>query len=274
MVAQNAVKHGLLAKEVVIKGEDPGEFEFYRDQMLAELAPVGQMEAMLAARVVSLSWRLQRAERLQGAAFDAMYEKLTAEPVSKLPALLGFKRAERPAGEAGRGDAELTLGRVVVRDYSNARVLDRLLMYERRIEQSLYRTIGELQKQRLMRELDPAAAGATPEGGLAKVSSLKLEVSSDQPTLPTSQEPLDGGTTNTAPVGAAAPAEMLYHSNIPSFRGSRHASGLPDGQEPSCETNPIAASSPEGQALCGTEVIHCPSQNGFGKTNPISPSLR
>jgi len=33
-VAQNAVKHGLLAREVVIKGEDPGEFEFYRDQML------------------------------------------------------------------------------------------------------------------------------------------------------------------------------------------------------------------------------------------------
>ncbi|MCX5643478.1 MAG: hypothetical protein NTZ17_02160 [Phycisphaerae bacterium] len=66
-VAQNAVKHGLLAQEVVIKGEDPGEFEFYRDQMLGELAPVGQVEAMLAARVVSLSWRLQRAERLQGA---------------------------------------------------------------------------------------------------------------------------------------------------------------------------------------------------------------
>ena len=42
VVAQNAVKHGLLAKEVVVKGEDPGEFEFYRDQMLAELAPAGR----------------------------------------------------------------------------------------------------------------------------------------------------------------------------------------------------------------------------------------
>jgi hypothetical protein len=34
VVSQNAVKHGLLAREVVIKGEDSGEFEFYRDQML------------------------------------------------------------------------------------------------------------------------------------------------------------------------------------------------------------------------------------------------
>ncbi|MCX5644073.1 MAG: hypothetical protein NTZ17_05230 [Phycisphaerae bacterium] len=192
VVSQNAVKHGLLAQEVVIKGEDPGEFEFYRDQMLGELAPVGQMEAMLAARVVSLSWRLQRAEQLQGAAFDAMYEKLTAEPVIKLPALLRCKRADRPAGEAGRDDGALPLGRVVVRDYSNARVLDRLLMYERRIEQSLYRTMGELRKQRLMREMDTPATGATAEGGVTEVSSRKWGVSSEEsaalcpPSLPTS----------------------------------------------------------------------------------------
>jgi hypothetical protein len=42
VVAQNAVKHALLAQEVVLRGEDPGEFEFYRDQRLGELAPVGQ----------------------------------------------------------------------------------------------------------------------------------------------------------------------------------------------------------------------------------------
>ena len=69
VISQNAVRHGLLAREVVIKGEDPGEFEFYRDQMLGELAPAGSVESVLAERVVSLSWRLQRAERLQGAAF-------------------------------------------------------------------------------------------------------------------------------------------------------------------------------------------------------------
>ena len=34
VVSQNAVKHGLLARQAVIVGEDPGEFEFYREQML------------------------------------------------------------------------------------------------------------------------------------------------------------------------------------------------------------------------------------------------
>ena len=53
--SQNAVRHGLLAQQVVIRGEDPGEFEFYRQQMLGELAPAGAMESMLAQRVVGLA---------------------------------------------------------------------------------------------------------------------------------------------------------------------------------------------------------------------------
>jgi len=58
----------------------------------------------------------------------------------------------------------LALGRVVSRDFANYRVLDRLGLYERRIEHSLYRTMGELQKLRLLRELDPPMeAESTPK---------------------------------------------------------------------------------------------------------------
>jgi hypothetical protein len=46
---------------------------------------------------------------------------------------------------------------VVLRDFANSRVLDRLLMYERRMEHSLYKTLAELQKLRLVRELDRPA---------------------------------------------------------------------------------------------------------------------
>ncbi|MBN2128115.1 MAG: hypothetical protein JW741_01410, partial [Sedimentisphaerales bacterium] len=62
-VAQNAVKHGLLARDAVIRGEDPDEFALFRDEMLDELAPVGALESMLAGRIVGLAWRLRRAER-------------------------------------------------------------------------------------------------------------------------------------------------------------------------------------------------------------------
>ena len=148
VAAQNAVRHGLLAKEVVIKGEDPGEFEFYREQMLAELAPAGQMESMLAQRIVGLSWRLRRAERLQTAAFDKVEDQKEPEPAmppelaSKMLALLAESNWHPPV------PAVPAFGRRAVQDFSLERVLDRMLVYERRIESSLYRTMAELRKLR------------------------------------------------------------------------------------------------------------------------------
>lgn len=46
--SQNAIKHGLLAREAVVRGEDPGEFEVYREEMLEDLSPAGTVETMLA----------------------------------------------------------------------------------------------------------------------------------------------------------------------------------------------------------------------------------
>jgi len=163
-VAQNAVKHGLRTERAVIVGEDLGEFELYRDEMLAELAPAGAMESMLAERVVSLSWRLRRAERVQNEAFDALITKDTASPLARLTQSLLPKGPARPGGDFGNGEDESALGRVVVNDFSNGRVLDRLLMYERRIEHSLYRTMTELQRLRLMREIESQTENPTRQG--------------------------------------------------------------------------------------------------------------
>jgi hypothetical protein len=164
-VSQNAVKHGLRAEQAVIRGEDPGEFEFYRDRMLGELAPVGVVESVLAERAVGLAWRLKRAERVQNEVFDTLYTDQTADPLAKLTQSLLAKRIPRPPG--GADDRDLTLGQVVARDFANSRVLDRLLMYERRMEHSLYKTLAELQKLRLMRELDQPtrSAGDDTAGG-------------------------------------------------------------------------------------------------------------
>ncbi len=197
VVSQNAVKHGLLAKQAVIVGEDPGEYEFYRDRMVGELAPVGLVESMLAERVVSLSWRLRRAERLQNEAFDALYLKETAGPIAKLTRSLHPK-----PDQCGRSEDDLALGRVVLHGFSNDRVLDRLMMYERRIEQSLYKAVAELRQQRLLRELDDDAQ--TP-AGLA---------------------------SNTPRVPAAPPVESPHYSDTPSFQHSAD-------EEPSRQTKPI-----------------------------------
>jgi len=144
--AQNAVKHGLLAQADVIRGEDREEFELYREELFWELNPLGTMECRLAERIVSLAWRLRRAERIQNEALDYLLGKETSSPMAWLTPSVRPKGADQPQDGSNGDNGDLTLGRVVVRDFANSRVLDRLLMYERRIESSLYRTMGELKK--------------------------------------------------------------------------------------------------------------------------------
>ena len=159
VVSQNAVRHGLLAQADVIRGEDREEFELYREELFWELNPLGTMESRLAERIVSLAWRLRRAERIHNEAFDALLAKETSSPLASLTQSLRAKGADQPPDDPEGCDGDSALGRTVVRDFANSRVLDRLLMYERRIESSLYRTMAELQKLRRAEKSEAHDAG-------------------------------------------------------------------------------------------------------------------
>jgi hypothetical protein len=64
--AQNALKHGLRAqKYVVLPEEDADEFAELQAAMVAELAPVGALQTVLARRVAVAAWRLARADRIE-----------------------------------------------------------------------------------------------------------------------------------------------------------------------------------------------------------------
>jgi len=161
VVSQNALKHGLSARHDVITTESQADFDLHRDALLAELDPLSPMESILADRIVSLSWRLKRADLIQNQAIDAMYEKITSDPLANLAKSFGLKGLGNPQPETSDPSPDLTLGRIAIKDFSNARVLDRLLMYERRIEHSLYKTTLELQRLHLLKTLEhPSAANA------------------------------------------------------------------------------------------------------------------
>ena len=144
IASQNATKHGLLARKTVINSENQADFDRHQEQMLAELEPVGPMESILAMRIVNLSWRLARADNFQALAFNALNLKTTSSPIAKQKRFLD--------GQA-QPDPELDLGRTIARDFASPRVLDRLLTYERRIEHSLYKTILEIQKLIIIRNM-------------------------------------------------------------------------------------------------------------------------
>ena len=163
-VSQNAVKHGLFAAEAVISVENPSDYELYRDKYLAELLPVGMVESMLAERIVSLSWRLQRAERIQNEVFDDMIESEVTSP-SAIRSRKNHCRCEGIQSDDPRFASDhLALGRIAKRDWGYCRTLDRLLLYERRIENSLYKTINRLKQYQVIRriELDETRKPSAP----------------------------------------------------------------------------------------------------------------
>jgi len=152
VVSQNAVTHGLLARKTVISGEDPGQFETYRAQLLAELHPAGVLEAVLAERIVGLAWRLRRADCLQAEVFDTLLARENTPYAKRCLAHLYF------GSENGPDPRDSALGRIVISDFRCAKVLERMGLYERRIEQGLYRTLDELEKVRRLRCAEPPAA--------------------------------------------------------------------------------------------------------------------
>jgi len=163
VVSQNALKHGLSARHDVITTESEADFDLHRDALLAELDPIGPMESILADRIVSLSWRLKRADLIQNQTIDAMNEKNTINPLANLANSFGLKGLGLLQDETSDSRPDLTLGRIALKDFSNARVLDRLLMYERRIEHSLFKTMLELQRLRLLRTLEPSEPNLEPQ---------------------------------------------------------------------------------------------------------------
>jgi hypothetical protein len=62
--ARNALRHGMRAmKHIVLPDEDGAEFAALEAALVAELAPVGALQLVLARRVAA-AWRLARADRL------------------------------------------------------------------------------------------------------------------------------------------------------------------------------------------------------------------
>lgn len=73
----NAVKHGLLSKLTVIRGETQEEWSLYRLEVIKDLAPVGLVEISYAERVALLFWRMRRLAEL-----NVVHDELDGFPKS------------------------------------------------------------------------------------------------------------------------------------------------------------------------------------------------
>ena len=117
-VALNGIRHGLLSRHVLIKGESEADLVGFGKRLRAQLAPVGELELLFADRIVSSAWRLRRVLNVETSLFD--------------------KEASPDLAFAGyRAEKMITLSR-----------------YESTLERSLFKALHELQRLQAERQGD------------------------------------------------------------------------------------------------------------------------
>ncbi len=131
--ARNALKHGMRAqKHLVLPDEDAAEFADLEAALIAELAPVGALQAVLARRVAVAAWRLARADRIEAELFE-----------------------ERRSADGG-------LGLALIRDGNGARSFETLLRYRGAAMAEFWRALRTLKALQAEQALETDAALAAP----------------------------------------------------------------------------------------------------------------
>ncbi len=69
-VANNAIKHGLFSKRLILSDEDPVEYQTLFQQLQSELAPTGILEQTLVERISVSLWRQKRLVRAESACIE------------------------------------------------------------------------------------------------------------------------------------------------------------------------------------------------------------
>ncbi len=192
----NAMTHGLLAADLVVRDEDPVEFAQVLENLVDELQPQGPLEVQLVERVAACMWRLRRLYRIEAGIFT--YESLTIELdraqkearsyveikdafelVSLTEGHVHITDEERHGQATARAEKaarlleeeSLALGVAFKQDAKNAGAISKLSRYEAAIERSLYRALHELQRVQAARQDGHAPA------------SIAVDVTVDGPGL-------------------------------------------------------------------------------------------
>lgn len=120
----NAIKHGLLSKEVLLEGEDEKTLIEIGRRLRAELEPRTEIELVLVDRITANVWRLRRVMQIER-------EMMSDDQDDMVFALSNHKKS---------------LGAALSWDFANNDTYGKLIRYESSIERGIYRALHELQR--------------------------------------------------------------------------------------------------------------------------------
>jgi hypothetical protein len=172
-VRLNALRHGLLSKEILLPGEDQEALRELSEHLRDELQPAGELENLLVDRIIASYWRLRRLGRVETGIFAwerseelaeraereaQRYESYKVEDLVKYVdiTIIDEKKHEEAHSRARRirseqEDETATLGRTFARDADQANAFSKLSRYETAIERTLYRALHELERRQAAR---------------------------------------------------------------------------------------------------------------------------
>ncbi len=168
VVGRNALKHGLLSRQVLLPGENAFSLAKLRRRIVDALQPAGGLERLLVDRIVQGLWRLRRLGRVETGLFvssncDFVAEKARAEARCHTQNIVAEMLSRAAAGEVTVTDevahaaalkrahqAEALkerdvpmLGRAFLENEGTFSALSR---YEINIERGVYKALHELQR--------------------------------------------------------------------------------------------------------------------------------
>ena len=141
----NALKHGLLTKEVLLEGESEGALIELGRAIRKELKPLGELELLLVERIISGFWRLKRALRVERAMME--YENLWAKKAFLEEEEMAYTYEKLPKKDREELSNARMIRNTIVNDGT-----ERLLRYETTIERQIYKALHELIRLQMARK--------------------------------------------------------------------------------------------------------------------------
>ncbi|OHA92583.1 MAG: hypothetical protein A2665_02110 [Candidatus Zambryskibacteria bacterium RIFCSPHIGHO2_01_FULL_46_30] len=118
----NAIKHGLLSKEVLLNGEDEKTLIEIGRRLRTELQPQTELELVLVDRITANVWRLRRVMQIEREMIDDDRKSTFSS------------------------DGVKTLGQALSYDFANHDTYGKLVRYESSIERGIFKALHELQR--------------------------------------------------------------------------------------------------------------------------------
>ena len=228
--AKNALKHGLLARDTVLPGEDPADFDRQLSALEADIQPANSLEFELVRQIADTQWRMRRLTRLETGFLAAAVDDQRRHLEKRRPDEL------RP----GYDGETLLLGSAML-DRTQAFV--HLARYDGHLSRRFFRAVKQLRD--LRRDEREAREARSSAGSHAPTDPHRGRYIPAQ-----APPPIDNPSPTAGRIGFRASSEAAPEAGLPGGRAS-------------AQQAPLTQTTKQSQ-FCRTPVESTPFKDGPG----------